>query len=180
LAAEQTDEQLQQLSDEALWQAYVKGNEAAFAEVQRRYRDLLFRYLALSLNELRPAIEQLGRLLSKVAACRRPYEGFDSLRGWLLAVATQQVVPAHHREDPGFSEFFSDLRRAQPADKEALVRRALADLRREERQPLLLTAVCGLSVAEAAKACRFTPQRTMALIQRAYREMIRSGVFSED
>ena len=165
--------------DDALWRAYVEGDDDAFAEVRRRYQPLLFRYLALSLSDLRQAAQHLGRVLTLVAAWRRPHEGFDSLKGWLLAIATQQVVPTHHREDPGLFDFLSDLRRSEPHDAEARARCALADMRREERQPLLLIVVGGLGLSEAARACRFRPERTARLVERAARELARSGVFPE-
>lgn len=175
-----THDHLRDLSDESLWKAYVDGHDEAFAEVRRRYQGLLFRYLALSLNDVRAAAQQLGTVLCMAAAWRKPYEGFDSLKGWLLAVATQQVVPAHWREDHGLTEFLTDLKRREPVSAAEQIRHALADMKREERQPFLLVVAGGLSIAEAAKACRFTPDHTVRLIARACREFARSGVFSKE
>lgn len=165
------DAQHQSLSDEALWAEYVDGSDAAFDEVRRRYQEPLFRYLLLSGTELRTASQALGQILCHASLHRRRLEGFDSLKGWLFAIATQQAVPAHVPEQEGLMDFISQMKRGEPTSPEDNLRRALFDVRRDLRQPFLLVAVFGLSIAQAARACRFPPDQTAHKLKRAYREI---------
>jgi len=168
----------EQLSDEALWQAYVGGDDDAFAEVRRRYEGPLYWYLLLSLSSPRRAAEGLVKVMELAAAWRQPHDGFDSLKGWLYSIATQSVAFRRAGDEFGLSQFFEDLKMQPPRSRREKVIRALADLNRELRQPLLLVAVVGLSISEAARACNYTEQRTIACIERACRLLGRSGHFS--
>jgi len=168
------------LPDQALWDCYAGGQDEAFAEVRRRYQGELFRYLQLSLGEVGAAAAQLGRALGLARNHRGPHEGFDSLRGWLLAVATQACVPAHIPQDDGLAAWLSDLRRPKAGSEDELLREALRDIRHEVKQPFLLVVVMGLAVEEAAKACRFSVRRTERCVLRACRELAALRVFKGD
>jgi DNA-directed RNA polymerase specialized sigma24 family protein len=169
-----TLEPLDTLSDDALWAAYVSGRDEALDEVIRRHGPELLRYLHLSLGDPARALEELGRSVCRAAAWRRPYEGFDSLRGWLLAVATQVSTPAAASHEEGLKEMLDDLRRGEPGTDQEALRRAVCDLRRDLRQPFLLTVVLGLSAAEATKACRATPAMVARNAARACRALAAS------
>ena len=171
---------LSHLPDEALWQAHVAGLDAAFSEVRRRYQDKLLRYLVLSLGDVHAAAQQLGRVLRAASDYREPLHGFDSLKGWLFAVATQGATPANAGHEEGFLDFLSEFRQGEPHSRQERILRALRDLRREHRQPFLLVTVAGLSLPEAAKACRFTVERTRGALARAYQQLAGSVVFAEE
>ena len=168
---------LSDLPDEALWQAYVDGADEAFAQVRRRYQQDLFRYLVLSLSSTALAARELGRVLAGAAAFRRPPQGFDSLKGWLFAIATQGASPAHAGHEEGLLDSMKELARTESGTRHERVLLALRDLRRADRQPFLLVTVAGLSFAEAARACRFSVERTRRAVARAYRQLTGAEVF---
>ena len=169
---------LGQLSDEELWQAYVGGDDAAFAEVRRRYEGSLYWYLVLSLSSPRRAAEGLVKVMGLAAAYRLPHSGFDSLKGWLYAIATQTVVPARAGEEFGLTDLLEDLKRQPAQSKREEALRALGDLKGDLRQPLLLVTVADLSIRETTKACNCTREQTADRIEKACRVLMRSEHFS--
>jgi DNA-directed RNA polymerase specialized sigma24 family protein len=171
---------LQHLSDEALWLSHAAGGDAAFPEVRRRHEGALFRYLQLSLGDVRAAAETLGKVLRLARAYRRPYDGFDSLRGWLFAVATQAAVPAHVPQEEGLSQMVADLKRPRPKAVEDALKRALADMHREVKQPFLLVMVMGLPLAEAARACRFPVHQAARRVLSACGEFARLATLPKE
>jgi DNA-directed RNA polymerase specialized sigma24 family protein len=169
-------EELQILSDEDLWKRFVDGEDAAIRLLGDRYHDEVFSYLLLSTGKQDEAARNCRSLWALLAAWRRPYEGFASFRSWLFAVVTQNAVPATHPEMLGLGDLIDDLKRGQPGSRRARVFYAVVDMTRAERQPLLLTAVAGLSVEEAAKACNFTAERTRRCLMKAYGQLGRQSV----
>ena len=163
--------ELEHLSDDELWLSYIGGADGAFAEVRRRYEGELYWYLVLSLASPRRAAEQLAKVLGLAAAYRFPHEGFDSLKGWLYAIATQTAAHTGESEEPGLVDMVRESQRGQlPSDRERLMY-AIFDLGRRERQPLLLVTVGRLSVSEAAGACNFTTDQTVTHIRKGLREL---------
>ena len=174
------NQHLEKLSDEELWSAYVAGSCEAFSEVRRRHQDALFRYLVLSLSDVGAAAVALARVLGLAAAYRKPYEGFDSLKVWLFAIATQQAASPQTREEQGLTQFISELRRPDANGRQEMLMRALADMQRDIKQPFLLVTGAWLSVSEAAKACCYTVERTRRCVERAYKEISASLPVPED
>lgn len=164
-------------SDEELWDAFVGGDDAALRALMGRYRDELFWYLLLSTGNQQKAAQYLVEVWEVVARHRGAWEGFDSFRSWLYAVATQNSVPATHPEPMGLSDLIGDLKRHAPSSGIGEVFYRVADMRRPFRQPFLLTTVGGLSLAETAKACNFSRKRTIACLEKAYRVMAGSPAF---
>jgi len=171
-------EPLEHLDDTELWSAYVRGNDAAFSEVCRRYRGELYWYLLLSLASPRRAAQRLAEVMGLAAAYRLPYEGFESLKGWLYAIATQSAVSTKEPEELGFADLFEGTRRRKPRTTTERAVYELADLKRQLRQPLLLVTAGGLSISEAARACNFTEEQAAKCIEKALRALSRSGPFS--
>ena len=168
------------LADDALWLAYVEGRDEALNEVRRRYEADLMRYLQLSLQDAKAALQQLAHVLALVVRHRASFDGFDSLRGWLLAVATQTAAPAHARQDDGLMDFLNDLKRRQPVTDQEALQHALANVRHDVKQPFLLVMAMRLPLAEAAKACRSTEERTAGAVLRACRELTGLPAFRKE
>jgi DNA-directed RNA polymerase specialized sigma24 family protein len=173
-------EDLQALSDEDLWDGFVAGEDQAVRVLADRYRDEVFGYLLLSTGKQDAAARNCRSIWALLAAWRRPYEGFSSFRGWLYAVVTQNAVPATHPEPFGLGDLIDDLKRGEPNSREARVFYALVDMTRAVRQPLLLTALAGLTVDEAAKACNFNPERVRRCLVKAYAQLGRQSVFAQE
>ncbi|MFO7959306.1 MAG: hypothetical protein R6X33_19660 [Candidatus Brocadiia bacterium] len=163
--------------DEELWAAFVDGDDEALRELARRYRDELFWYLLLSTGTQQAAAQHLMNVWDILARYRRPYEGFDSFRSWLYAVATQNSVPATHPEPLGLMDLIGDLKRGKARTRRGRLFFHLTDLTRAVRQPFLLATVGGLNIEETAAVCNFTRRKTEACLRKACRFLRRSGLF---
>jgi DNA-directed RNA polymerase specialized sigma24 family protein len=172
-------EDLQTLSDEDLWTRFVGGDDEAIGVLAGRHRDQVFWYLLLSTGKQDDAARNSRAVWALLAAWRAPYEGFGSFRSWLYAVATQNAVPATHPEMFGLGDLIDDLKRGEPESHRARVFYAIVDMTRAVRQPLLLTAVAGLTLEDAAKACNFTVERTRRCLARAYSQLAGQTAFVE-
>ncbi len=169
--------QVTERSDEELWSDYIDGSEEAFIELRSRYRDSIFRYLLLSGIDTRDAAQMLGQIFCYMAAYRERPEGFDSIKEWIFAVTTQQALPAHVPDEQGFIGFIRELNDGQPTSQLERARRDLNDMQRDIRQPFLLVAVFGLGIEEAARACRFRPDKTAAKVELGFRRLAGSNSF---
>lgn len=167
-----------QPADDDLWKAFVAGNDAALGALVERHRKALYWYLLLSTGKQDAAARHTRDTWGLLAAHRRPFEGFDSFRNWLYAVATQNCVPATHPEAFGFGDLLDDLRRAPQAGRRGKLFFAIADMAPSERQPFLLVTLAGLPAEDAARACNFTIERTWRCLEKAYGRLARSDLFS--
>jgi DNA-directed RNA polymerase specialized sigma24 family protein len=200
-------QELTEKSDEELWRAFVAGtsaaagspgaagnsaaadsgatgkgvavrpSDAALDVLIGRYRRPLFWYLLLSTGKQDSAAQYTRNTWALLAAYRRPFQGFESFKGWLYAVATQNWVPATHPATFGFAELLDDLKRTEETSRRAKFFFLITELAPAERQPFLLVTVAGLTVPEAAKACRFDEERAWECLARAYGRLARAELF---
>ena len=73
-------------SDEALMDAYVRGDTAAFDRLYQRWSDRLFGYLARALDPM-TAEELFQTLWMRIHAARRSYGAGRAVAPWLFAIA---------------------------------------------------------------------------------------------
>ena len=102
---------------------------------------------------------------------------FESFKGWLYAVVTQDAVPATHPETYGLMGLLDELKRGEENSRRAKLFFRIVDMRRDLRQPFLLVTLAGLSPTEAAAACNFTVERTLDCIEKAFGRLARSKLF---
>ena len=164
-------------SDEALWAAFVGGDDGALRELAGRYAHELYWYLLLSTGKPRKAGECTEGAFRQIAAYRKEFEGFSCFRAWLYAVATQSAVPATRRDEFGFQDLIDDLSRLRSDTVRSRNFFGIVDLPRGMRQPFVLVTVVGLPVEDAACVCRMTRERTMKCIAKAYRVLSRNRSF---
>jgi DNA-directed RNA polymerase specialized sigma24 family protein len=165
------------MTDEELWAAYVGGDDAALEPLVDRHCGALFWYLLLSTGRQKPAAQHAFSTWDLVARWRRPHDGFESFKGWLYAVATQNAVPAGHPEGMGLTELMEDVSRSEPTGRWGETFFRIADMHRHVRQPFLLVTVAGLSIVEAARACNFSEEMTARCVETAYRRLARTRLF---
>ena len=168
---------LEAMADDELWSEFVKGDDAAIRVLERRYRDELYWYVLLSTGKEDRTAVHLRDAWARLAAYRKPYDGFDSFRGWLYAVVTQNAVPAAHPELFGLADLVDELKRPELKDRRARLFFHIVDMTRAERQPFLLVTLAGLSVEQAAQACNFTPRRVRDALAMAFRGLSGSDLF---
>jgi RNA polymerase sigma-70 factor, ECF subfamily len=182
------------VSDSALTQAAVAGDEQAFAELVGPYRGPLHAHCYRMLGSLQDAEDALQETLLRAWRSLSSFEGRSSLRSWLYAIATNvclralgrrqtRVLPIEHgppadpRDPLGpplvesvWIEPYPDegLRYEERESIELAFIAALQHLPPRQRAVLILRDVLGFSGAEVAEALETTPASVYSALQRAH------------
>jgi len=137
--------------DDALMQAWVAGDVAAFETLYRRHRDKLYRFLVRQLRNAALADEVFQDIWQRVIAARADWRPDALFTTWLYRIAHNRLADhwraAQHRPPPPED---ADLRTARIVDPDSPERRlsqfeqrrqlqiALASLPDEQREVVLL------------------------------------------
>ena len=152
---------MQEMSDEALFSAYSKGDTAAFEVLYRRYRQSLYLFLLRSCESAADADELYQDAWSRVIASAKPFrEG--SFKAYLFRVARNLLIDRFRRSrlkrvsDDQVLQAESDDRDSpeQIADDMACgerLKRGLNGLLPEQRDAFLLKEEGGLSLEQIAR-----------------------------
>lgn len=147
-------------SDAVLIGRSVAGDDEAFVEVLRRHETAVWAYVARRVDRGQ-AEDLVSEVWVAAFRARSSYDQrFPDARPWLFGIA-RNVLRSHWRNRPD-EDLEADMealsRRSDPwadvddrIDGAAILRRALARLRPEEREVLLLVVWEELSIAEAAR-----------------------------
>ncbi|MBW8815357.1 MAG: RNA polymerase sigma factor [Caulobacterales bacterium] len=155
-------------SDPDLARLAAAGDDRAFAELVRRHQDPLFRLLRRYLGSADEAQEAAHEAFVAAWAALRRYDPQRPFGAWLRTIAINKARDRGRRiavrrmlfgDLPPGDAASPDWRDpAQPADaalieqeRLAALERAIAQLPRTLKEPLLLTALEGLSHKEAAE-----------------------------
>jgi len=149
-------------SDEELMAAYVAGDQAAFAELFRRYAPVLLRLMQHRLARRQEADDLVQQTFLQLHRSRYDFRTGAALRPWLFTIAFN-LRSQHFRE--------CGRRRETPLDVEGIesvdptsnvpqdqvdqgreVRAALAKLPSEQREVIVLHWLSGLSFSEVSRA----------------------------
>lgn len=156
------------------------GSHQAFDAVYEAYRARLFAFL-LRLSRSRTLAEDLlDEVWLRLVAHARALHPDTRLAPWLFTVA-RNLYWSHRRtccfeenQEPGLldlgcspAEWPSPFDIASAGELERRVERALATLRTQHREVLLLVAHEGLSPSEAAAVCGVTPEALRQRLARA-------------
>lgn len=145
--------ELDSLSDEALMEAYVGGDETAFALLIHRYERELFSYLRRMLADAALAEDVFQNTFLQVHQKRGLYELGRPVRPWLYTVATHQAIDAmrrnqRHRRISLNSEVMADRAHSSGSLLDTIAAEStdpLTDCERKERSELVRKAVDGLA-----------------------------------
>lgn len=139
-------------------QAYVAGNNTAFAEIYRRVSPILYSYL-LRLTRDRPRAEDLLQTtFVKVHRARSSYIIGAPLIPWMLAIARRAFLDERRMKKSRYEDLSQDGRlpeRSDPSepmsdDLSDALAQALDGLPENYRDAIHLTKIAGLSLSEAA------------------------------
>jgi len=162
-------------SAEALMTAYVAGNAEAFDELYRLLSPKLFGYL-LRLTRHRERAEDLLQVtFSKIHRARASYLNDSPLLPWVLAIARRSFYDEVRQQKARREELSKDgalPEPTQPAPDGELadvLERALSEIPEVYREPIILTKVTGLSLAEAADVVGATPSAVKLRVHRGYK-----------
>jgi len=165
----------------------VNGHEAAFNDLMARHAQKLFHYLLRSLQDENDASDLAQETFVRVYQGRAKYDPKQKVSTWLYAIASnlvrdryrwrsrhQQVSLDAESEQTGAS-FKEKLEATDPAPDATLqteeraeaVRKAVAALPEELRQPLILAIYQELPQAEIASILKCTTKAVETRIYRA-------------
>ncbi len=161
--------------------AFRGGDTAAFDALFRRWSGPLLRYLERMVRDLATAEDLVQEVFLRVHRARDRYAAEARFSTWLYRIATNLALNelrrprrrAAHRStedeaavplasaDPATDNVVDARRMAEAAWRE------LGELPEKQRAALCLTAVEGLSYAEAAEALDVTEKAVKSLVHRA-------------
>lgn len=148
----------------ALVRAAQRGSVEAFERLVQRHGGLLFRFLHLRLGNEPDASDALQETLAVAWTSLDRLRDPNSLRSWLLTIATRQAAALTrrtHRPAP-------DQPEPSGEDGSGLeLRAALAALPPDRRDVVLLRYLVGLSEAETAEALGISPGTVKSRASRA-------------
>ena len=157
-----------EVSDEALMQAYARGEAPAFDQLYERHRGGSYRYFLRNLREERQAQELFQDLWMSVVRASATYEPRAKFSTWLYAMAHNRLIDHYRRAgvvelvpmdgeagDAGAAAFPDP---APGPDREAESRQAARQLLRlvealplAQREAFLMQEEGGLSLSEIAE-----------------------------
>lgn len=149
---------LRRLSDEALLEHARSGQEAAFAELYRRFHALVYGFTLARLLDIQAAEDVTQETFLRIARSGAP-EDVRSARAWVMTVARHAVIDQVRRQkrmpDAVPVDALPDVAGGESAADSALGREdartvflALARMRTRYRSALVLREMHGLSSAE--------------------------------
>ncbi|MFZ1904164.1 MAG: sigma-70 family RNA polymerase sigma factor [Steroidobacteraceae bacterium] len=155
-------------SDDALMGRYARGDATAFEALYRRHEMRIWRYLDRNVGNRAMAEELMQEVWFAVARDAERYRPGARFTAWLFAIARHRMLDSVRARRPqvtldslafepeafvGFLATEPDagpLAAAVARDEAAALRRALAQLPREQRDAFLLQVEGELSVEEVA------------------------------
>lgn len=171
--------------DVRLMLACRAGDDVAFGALFRRWSSPLLRYLERMVGDAAAAEELVQETFLRVHRARERYSPDARFSTWLYTIANHLALnelrrPHRHREHRSADGDDADreplaLAGDSPRAEEAIdtrrlgsaVEQALSQLPERQRAALWLTAVEGLSYAEAASTLETTEKSVKALVHRA-------------
>jgi RNA polymerase sigma-70 factor (ECF subfamily) len=174
---------LSTLSDGELASLSLAGREAAFTEIVRRYRSILYRLALGNVGDADEALDIVQETLVSAHLALKRYDPERPMRAWLAAIAINKCRDLGRRravrrlfsfalpidaavenvaEDrPGHDVAASDRQEL------ARLRRAITDLPASLREPLVLHTIEGMSQAETASILAITEKAVETRLRRA-------------
>ena len=174
---------LSTLSDGELASLSLAGREAAFTEIVRRYRSILYRLALGNVGDADEALDIVQETLVSAHLALKRYDPERPMRAWLAAIAINKcrdwgrrravrrlfsfalpidaAVENVAEDRPGHDVAASDRQEL------ARLRRAITDLPASLREPLVLHTIEGMSQAETASILAITEKAVETRLRRA-------------
>lgn len=186
-------------SDEELMVLIGTGDPEAYALLYTRYHQPLHRHLLGMLRDTEAAADVLQETLLRAWTHADQWDGRGTPRAWLFRTATnlalnhiraarrrpqQPLVPpaesANPEDEISVPSWMIDTVSLGPDDKvalterNALLRRLVAELPREKQEVLRLVHEAGMEIAEAAQALGIPPGTVKSRLHYATRRLARA------
>ncbi len=93
-----TDYEGQEAADEALYERFSRGDQAAFSTLYQRYKDRLFGYLVRQLRDEARAEELAQEIWMKVIRHSADYQPTGAFASWLFTLARHRVIDDYRQQ----------------------------------------------------------------------------------
>jgi RNA polymerase sigma-70 factor (ECF subfamily) len=149
---------MRERSDEALMQAYAKGDMVAFETLYRRYRGPLYRFILRHTGDAATANDLYQGSWEKIIKARSRYRPSAPFRAWMYRIARNHVTD-HFRHARPHSDIEPDTlstssdgpeQSAIGTGRRQALENAIARLPPEQREALLLRLEAGLDLQTIA------------------------------
>ncbi len=178
----------ERLSDHALVEATKNGDEAAFAEIVRRYRSPITNYLYRFLNDYEEAVDLAQETFVRVYFAVERYHTDYAFSTYIYRIATNLAISEIRRRKrrklvslTGLFQYGNEeAKEFQPPDQKPLavddliedertqiIGRAIATLPEKYRAPIILRDIEGRTYEEIASVLRLGLGTTKSRISRA-------------
>lgn len=176
----------QQCSDGELAALTLAGREDAFAEIMRRHREPIFRLIRGYVGEAEEAVDLVQECFTSAFKSLDRYDQARPFRAWLSRIAINKCRDWARRRAvrrlllaTGSGADAADVADPSPraddaiGDRQELERlwRAIADLPRTLKEPLILRTIEGLSQSEAAFVLRISEKAVETRLYRARQKL---------
>jgi RNA polymerase sigma factor CnrH len=181
---------LEEESDQDLAKLAANGDRAAFGELVCRYKEPLYRFVRRYVGNGDDAYDLIQDSLLAAWMALDRYDASRPLGPWLRTIALNKCRDFSRRQS--VRRLFLNLFAAQseshtaPAESRSedagldQLDQAIATLPAFYKEPLLLTAVSGLSHQEAAEILKTTPKAIEMRLRRARKRLARSLPLQRD
>lgn len=147
-----------EIADEALMQAYVDGDPAAFERLYARHRGPLYRFILRQVGDPAAANDLYQGCWEKVVRARASYTARAPFKAWLFRIARNHVVDHFRRSRPTGTLMEEVIETDNPGPEQVLIGEQAASrllaavnaLPAEQREVLLLRLEAGLDIATIA------------------------------
>jgi len=175
---------LEQESDQNIANRATNGDRAAFGEIVRRYKEPLYRFVRRYVGNGDDAYDLLQESLLAAWMGLGRYDTSRPLGPWLRAIALNKCRDFSRRQSVRrlflnlfATQFESHTTAAESLSEDARLDQldqAIATLPAFYKEPLLLTAVSGLSHQEAADILKTTSKAIEMRLRRARQRLAQS------
>ena len=150
---------MQERTDEALMQAYAKGNPEAFELLYNRHRGPLYRYVLRQVGEAGTANDLYQGCWEKIIRARANYRPSAPFRAWMYRIAHNHVMDHFRKAKPESDVPMDELEANQPGpqeqylfeDRTARLKQAVHRLPVNQREAILLKLEGGFDLPTIAE-----------------------------
>ena len=170
------------------YRRYLDGDEQAFVEIVRDYKDGLILYLMSIVRDINAAEELAEDTFVKCGLKKPRFSGKSSFKTWLYAIARNLAFDSLRKAEKEKTlslESFENLAEEESLEnaylkkaRQAILLKAMKTLRGEYRQVLWLRYFEGFSAKETAKIMKKSVHNAEVLVSRA-RAALRTQLLKE-
>lgn len=165
--------------DGALMLRYGRGDSDAFAQLYRRYRDRLYRFVVRLAGSATETDEICQEVWMAVVRGRERYRAEASFATYLFSIAHRQAIERYRKRPTNEKELFADDYSNDDApDRELFaiqasdaLTRAVASLPLLQREAFLMRLEGGLDVEQIALATGATKETAKSRLRYAYQRL---------